>query len=142
VLSIVSSSINKNLAQGGMAGIGGQAGSGQGGGIEVETLGSLSVTSSTISDNQALGGQGSIGGPGSGGGLFINATATLSLSGVTITLNQATGGPGPVAGPGSGGGIYLALGSLATKDSTTLIFTNHSSTTANDVFGWFLPSWF
>jgi hypothetical protein len=103
-----------------------------GGGIYI--AGSLAVTDSTFTANQATGGFGggfvpmgvTAGGPGAdgmGGGLGI-AGGTAVITDSTFTANQATGGAGGLdiaggnGGAGTGGGLDIAGGTVAVTDST------------------------
>ena len=146
MLAIWSSSISGNLAHGGTADSMGRPGSGQGGGIEVETFGVLYLVGSSVTNDTAIGGAaepGGAGGLGLGGGIFINATATLNLGSDSITGNRALGGPTPAtgtSGAGYGGGVFLTFGSLPKKDSATVIAGNQASTYANDLYGSFFSS--
>ncbi len=80
---------------------------GRGGGIHSST-GSLTITSSTISNNQASNG----GAVGQGGGIFV-ASGSADLTNATIAENSAliTGGSG-------GGGIFVSGGTVTLTHST------------------------
>ena len=87
----------------------GNRGNGNGGGIENSTDGSLTVTSSTISQNQAV----------AGGGLYSEGSATLTNSNVAenvVTRNEDFGFGG------DGGGIYNAR--LLTLDGSSSVTGN------------------
>ena len=133
-----------NEAQGGAGGAGGTraaggaGGAGQGGGLyngQSFQATSLSVTSSTITLNQAIGGvggsAGGTGGAGEGGGLFnspevYSAPATLSIGNSAILANAAEGDAGATGGSGGdglGGGIFNDQGATATV-TTSVISAN------------------
>jgi CSLREA domain-containing protein len=95
-----------------------------GGGIN--NNGTLTVSNSTFSANQATGVTGSIsGGSGLGGAIFNNGTLTITNS--TFSTNQATGGLGGRTGSGLGGAIF-------NKNKGTLTVTN-STFSANQATG-------
>jgi hypothetical protein len=138
-------SISDSLLLGNQAigGSGPTGGTGQGGGIANEFGGILTVTNTALLFNQAIGGAGFSGNGGNalGGGIFNGApnpfgTPTLTLLDSLVALNRADGGAstGGSAGTGTGGGLYLAPGGVATADGT-VIFANHATTSADDVFG-------
>jgi hypothetical protein len=80
--------------------------------------GTLNVTNSTFSANQAIGG--SLGGGGDGEGGAILNNGTLNVTNSTFFANHATGGKAPrdpVVGHGEGGAIYNQ-GTLSVTDST------------------------
>jgi hypothetical protein len=97
-----------------------------GGGLYV-AAGTLTMTSSTLSNNRASGGlpfATSFGripglGPELGGGLYV-AGGTVTLSNDTVTSNSA--GFNPIHGgpPSYGGGLYLATGSTVYLNAFTL----------------------
>ena len=103
----------------------------------------MTVSGCTLDHNRAIGGAGAVGGNGGngyGGGVYNEAGAfdvesSLHLVQSTITENHANGGEGGEGGSdgeGIGGGVYnLGLFDL---DVFTLIFDNHASTSADDVF--------
>jgi hypothetical protein len=103
---------------GGIGGSGGNGGNGQGGGIRA-LLGTINVSHSLLSGNQALGGKGGAagagssaggnGGNGQGGGLLTAFGVSAVFSDTALFLNQATGGAGAAGGNGGnglGGGIF------------------------------------
>ncbi len=119
---------------GGAGGTGGQGGSGGGGGVFVNG-GKVSITSGSITGNNAVGGTGGLGGFGGVGGTFAFAGGKGGL-----------GGPG---GGGEGGGIYLFSGSVTLNQINlsgnhapggaggtggTGGFGGHEITTAGDTF--------
>ena len=128
-----------------IGGVGPTGGNGLGGGIENENGGVLTVTTSLIALNRAVGGagDGGNGGDGQGGGVFNGGsspvgTPSLTLEHSLVTLNRADGGApgaGGVAGMGVGGGLYLAPGGVASADSLTAVLVNFASTSDDDVFG-------
>ncbi len=85
---------------------------GSGGGIF--NSGTLTVTGSTLSGNEATGGGGfhAIGTAGAGGGIY-NA-GTLTITGSALSGNAATGGSSSGHGDGSGGGIFNTGGLMVT----------------------------
>jgi hypothetical protein len=83
-----------------------------GGGIQVESGGSLTLSNSTVSANIATGSSTN----GSGGGIY-NA-GTLDASGATITGNTATTLTANPVLLGMGGGIYNAGSSLTLRNDT------------------------
>lgn len=105
--------------------LGGPGGAAEGGGIFVNTSGTLTATNTTISSNQANGGAGGDapagnedGGIALGGGIY--SEGTLTLTDVTISGNRASGGIGKSQSPGgsaSGGGIDDA-GTLAMSETS------------------------
>jgi hypothetical protein len=102
--------LRANLAIGGAGNTGGAfAGAGFGGAV-TNILGvSLTLSSSTVSDNQAVCGRGGDGGDGGdalGGGVANLLGASLTVSDSTLAHNQAIGGDGPAGGNGSGGGSF------------------------------------
>jgi Bacterial Ig-like domain (group 3)/FG-GAP-like repeat len=118
-IDILNSSIDSNLAQGGISIGAGEfdsaGGEANGGGITFQVFNSASIRNSTISGNRAAGGDGTqpveatIGGDAFGGGLYVD---TLSSSGafvanVTITDNEAASGKGNNVGASDGGGIII-----------------------------------
>jgi hypothetical protein len=113
---------------GGAAGAGGVTGIGSGGGIlnEVNVAGrtaELTVLSSRLIDNHALGGTGDTGGTGRGGAIENVARATLTVSDSILALNQAAGGDGLDGGNGLGGGAFNdAASSCARKPNCPACF--------------------
>src|SRR5262245_61775884 len=96
----------------------------EGGGIY--NAGTLVVSHSTVSDNQALGSEG---GDGRGGGIFNAPGAVLTVTNSVFSANQAVGGnggPGLTGGRGDGGGIY-------NLDATLTV--SHSTFTGNQALG-------
>ena len=85
--------------------------------LQIEySAGSLTVLSSSLAHNRALGhdGEGGAdGGDGLGGGLYI-AGGTASILTTTINHNRALGGDdaGSNGGNGLGGGVYVATGTV------------------------------
>jgi hypothetical protein len=121
-LTLIDSTVYGNLARGGST-TAGRGGTGHGGGII--TVGSnLTVSGSTIADNDARGGAGGSGfesGSGIGGGLAILAASTASVTDSRLTDNSAVGGAGGAGsngGNGLGGGI--AVGTIPSPDASTL----------------------
>jgi hypothetical protein len=99
----------------------------------------LTVSDSTVINNQAVGGAGGAagaggiagnGGNGEGGGLFNTATgfsgtgqATLTVSGCSVTTNEAEGGAGASGGSGGngfGGGLFNDAGATATVRTSVI----------------------
>jgi hypothetical protein len=99
--------LRANLAIGGAGNTGGAfAGAGFGGAI-TNILGvSLTLSNSTVSDNQAVSGRSGDGGDALGGGLANLLGASLTVSGSTLAHDQALGGDGHFGGNGLGGGVY------------------------------------
>jgi hypothetical protein len=133
-----------NQAIGGAATVG-NGGTGQGGAITNENGGILTVTSSLLALNRAVGGAGGVGGTGGsglGGGIFNGGphpvgTPSLTLQSSLIALNRADGGAagdGVSAGLGQGGGLYLTPGGGAYAD-LVFILANDASTSDDNVFG-------
>jgi hypothetical protein len=124
-----------------VGGAGATAGDAWGGGLADLLGASLTVSNTTVEDNQALGGTGGAsgnGGNGLGGGIYEDASSTLTLMGDTIDKNHAIGGAaglGGSDGQGTGGGLYIALGGVACADALTVIFGNHATASNDDVFG-------
>jgi hypothetical protein len=117
--------------------------SASGGGIYVSG-GTLSISSSTITGNEAIGGStGSLGdaegpaGNGQGGGLYI-AGGSVSINNSTLDDNEAVGGaatlPG-IGGAGYGGGIDNAAGPGALQLYDTILADNSTSTEDPDLDG-------
>jgi hypothetical protein len=127
---------------GGMVGLGGPGGAGQGGALYA-SAGMLSISNATISGNTVRGGDGGNGGDGGdrrnggagnagqGGGLYASG-ATTSLTNSTLSTNAARGGDGGNGGNGSypgnggnggnggagqGGGLF-GVGMVALTSST------------------------
>jgi hypothetical protein len=135
-----------NEAQGGDGGSGANGGEGLGAGISVGFYALvgladnsvLTITGSTLDHNVAQGGDGGNegnGGNGFGGGLAIEAGSSATANHSTITQNQALGGEGGAGGSdgkGVGGGVY-SLGTFS-FDSSTVIKTNHASTSNDEIF--------
>ncbi len=126
------------LGSGGYA----SASNGMGGGIYMYS-GTLSINSSTIADNEAIGGStaglgshGVYAGNGYGGGLYI-AGGTVSIDNSTFADNQALGGAGPLTVPGIGycGGIYNAAGPGALQMHDTILADNTATTAGPDLSG-------
>src|SRR5216683_3158815 len=103
----------------------------QGGGVYVYS-GNLTLSSSILSDNQAVGANGPYpGGPGQsgmGGGIYVDG-GVVSVQKTTLSNNRATGGDGGpglfgyggyggFGAPGLGGGIYVAGGSVEVFQNT------------------------
>jgi hypothetical protein len=75
----------------------------------------VTVSSSTLKDNQAQGGDGN----GEGGAIASVATGTITVNASAITGNQALGGVGPSAlGDATGGALYLQTGNANISGST------------------------
>jgi hypothetical protein len=140
-LSLTSSTLTGNVAQGGAGGNMGTCGDGVGGAMLV-LAGDATLSNCTLACNAAIGGNGSSGGDGFGGGLFVDAHATLNLLRSTVTGNEAIGGAGATGfsdGQGTGGGLYLAPGATACANGATVIDANSASTSYDDVFGLLEP---
>ena len=117
----------------------------QGGGVYVYS-GNLTLSSSILSDNQAVGANGPYpGGPGQsgmGGGIYVDG-GVVSVQKTTLSNNRATGGDGGpglfgyggyggFGAPGLGGGIYVAGGTVSVTDTT---LTNGQATGGNGGVG-------
>jgi hypothetical protein len=129
-LTIATTTVTDNSAEGGTAGAGGaSAGEGAGGGIASADI--LTVLGSTLAHNRALGGAGEAGangGEGLGGGVHV-ADGIASVLDTAIDYNQAVGGDadaGGTGGNGFGGGIHVVAG-------TVIVST--SEVTYNDALG-------
>ncbi|MGD0196410.1 MAG: choice-of-anchor Q domain-containing protein [Solirubrobacteraceae bacterium] len=108
-----------------------------GGGGAIENQGTLTITSTAFSGDEAIGGSwGSNSQPGSQsggvGGAIYNADGVLRVSGSTFSGNSATGGGGCTQSgcdnggyPGSGGAVYNGAYSDATLTDDT--FTNNQA---------------
>src|SRR5208337_3747228 len=94
----------------GMTITGGNAGSGNGGGLA--DFGTVTVSDSSFTGN--------FGGFLGGGGIFNESGGTATVSGSSFTSNQA-----PSRGGGSGGGIFNESGGTATVSDST--FTGNSA---------------
>jgi hypothetical protein len=169
MVTLSGATVSGNTAQGGPGGRGGvlrttfgrrsgqpggMGGNGFGGGLYVAG-GSLTLGSTTLSANSALGGTGGTGGNGSrggaggnggnggngfGGGLYV-AAGTVTLTNDTATSNSAlagTGGSGGSgtphgssgsAGSGEGGGLYLVTGSTVCLDAFTQAHVTNNTAT-------------
>jgi hypothetical protein len=120
---------------GGAGGLGGNAGPSAGGAIYL-AQGVLTLSSSVLGNNAAIGGAGGRGGAGGGGGSafasgFGTGFGSTGFTGGTFTLphtgtlpngagaDGGSGGSGGAGAPGRGGGVYVAGGSL-TLNATTL----------------------
>ena len=131
-----------NRAQGGAGGANANGGPGQGGGIEVETKGTLNLTDTSVTGNEAIAGNGGIGGrsgTGLGGGFYVNVTATVILQNDTITGNSAGYVAGRPFGPGIGGGLNVVQGAVVLKNARTTITDNRAVTADDNVFGVLVP---
>jgi hypothetical protein len=150
--SLTKCTITGALAEGGAGGSGGTTGTGgagglaQGGGIAVyfeayPNTFTVTISSSTISDNASVGGAGGSGaasgdgGDAQGGGIWVGPSSMIALSEATITGNAALGGSGAVSGTGVGGGVYLSAGGSTSTDTT--ISGNSASTIDDNVYGTF-----
>jgi hypothetical protein len=108
------------------------AGDGVGGGIYM-VGGTLSINSSTIADNEAIGGSSGgfyspgLAGNGYGGGLYIDG-GTVTIDNSTLAGNLASGGGGYYPGSGYGGGIYNAAGPSALQMYDTILAHNTADT--------------
>ena len=121
-----------------------QSDAGLGGDLATILGATLTVSSWTLSGNQATDGAGgSAANGGNGfGGVYNDGQSSLEVHGSTITDNTATGGAagsGGSAGQGVGGGAYFAAGGVVCLDAYTVanILGNTASTSNNDVFGAF-----
>ena len=149
--TIINTLINQNSAIGGAGGAGNNGNEGLGGGIGVGftmLLGSagpgtdgstVTLISTTLSNNQALGGAGGAGangGNGLGGGLAVTDTCTATATSSIIAANFADGGWagwGGAFGQGYGGGVYYeAPGGFV--DTSTFVFLNFASTSGNNIY--------
>jgi hypothetical protein len=75
-LSLCTSTLVGNVAQGGSGGAAGTGGNGLGGGLAINPGSTATVANSVIDSNRALGGSGGIGGDGVGGGVYNDAVPT------------------------------------------------------------------
>jgi hypothetical protein len=134
---------------GGFGGAGGNGGNGSGGGLYVAG-GSVTSAGSTLSANTAQGGQGDRGGGhrghggpgglGGGGGLYAGG-GTVALSHDTVTGNAAQGGAGGVRsgspGLGEGGGLFIDTAAVVSLDAFTQsnVTSNTASTKDPNIHG-------
>jgi hypothetical protein len=122
-LTVTNCTINGNAAIGAAGGDGvSNFGSGQGGGIN--SIGTLTVRATTVTDNEALGAPMAAdvvpsatvlaNSASAGGGIFCLdlAVGPVLIADSTITGNQAVGGSGSAPAIGEGGGITLVLNPL------------------------------
>jgi hypothetical protein len=91
-----------------------------GGGIDVEDLGALTLTRSTVSDNGSVSSTGASGG--GAAGIYTNTAGAVSLELDTISGNQAVSS----AGSATGGGI-LAAGAASFLITSSTIAGNEAS---------------
>jgi hypothetical protein len=126
-LNVGTCTLTNNQARGGSGNSGGLlSNDGIGGALANQFGATATLTSTTFTDNQAVGGSGA---DSLGGALANLLGSTLSVSGCTLSGNQATGGAGGLGangGNGFGGGLYndgtsaLAVaGSAITNNSAT-----------------------
>jgi len=115
-----------NSAEGGAGTDGATGGDGLGGGIQNQ--GTLTVTSSGIIGNEAIGGAG--GGNGYGGGVYT-AFGTTTLTNSLVTWNQADGDSD--GGQGLGGGLYTDS-ATTTLTGNTAVAGNVATTSGNDSY--------
>src|SRR5204863_3438691 len=85
------------------------------GGAIYSTSGTVSITNSTLSANQALT---------DGGGIYVLGAAALRVFSSTITNNQADS---DFNGFGTGGGVYLAAGTGTRSFVNTILANNYES---------------
>jgi predicted outer membrane repeat protein len=114
-----------------------------GGAIEDQS-GSLTITNSSFTGNEAIGGNGlytfggltgGAGGTGTGGAIDFESASTLDISqGVTFTGNEAQGGSGGKGGPSGNGGVggdadggALAVNASSGNDYIVATFTGNSA---------------
>lgn len=124
--TLLDSHLAGNQAVGGNSTTGGAGGSAQGGGLFSNL--SLTMQSTKITGNAALGGAGSSGGNAEGGGLWLAGFVVIEDS--SIHGNSALGSP---SGQGLGGGLFLAPGTSSTIKSTS-ISGNTASTAGDNVY--------
>jgi hypothetical protein len=150
-----------NVAEGGAGGSGAAGASGAGGAIanggglnELESgfLGlpsdtsSVTVVSSQLGFNEALGGaggSGSNGGTGQGGGCFIYSGTYATIDNSKIVFNAAYGGAagaGGSTGQGVGGGLYIGTGAGVSLSSPSEVFEDFASSEGDDIFGTYITS--
>jgi hypothetical protein len=142
-----------------VAGLGGDAGGGEGGGLR-SLAGTLTLIDSTVASNRAVGGNGGKGGftvgigPGGAGGTggsgFGGGVATdacqLSFRNSTVAFNTAfgghkgpgrQGGPDGVDGTGTGGGVSAGTLLASAHASTSSLFGGNTADTNPDFSGTF-----
>lgn len=93
-----------------------------GGGIETAGAHALTLTTVTLSNNNA-GVSPAVGNPGNGGGLHVSGTGTVDISNSTINSNTASR---------EGGGLWNQGGTVMTVSSSTLDGNSAIGTTAHD----------
>jgi hypothetical protein len=144
VVTITSSTISNNIAQGGDQ-VSGTAGGAAGGGIFATHGVQLTLTNTTLRGDQALAGNGVVtsagqggaeGGNAAGGGVYVSGSGwNVTISGSTFAGNSALGGNGaarkvPGIGANGNGGFGLG-GGIATFDSGSGVTIVSSSFTNN-----------
>lgn len=131
--------IEGNSATGGDGGEGAAGGTARGGGVL--NAGTLTISSSSVSRNEAEGGDGddAAGGDGLGGGIYDGPGANLTLKSTSISRNEAEGGDGDEAadGNGIGGGLYIDPAATASLDPSSSVRKNRASSKADNIFGTF-----
>jgi hypothetical protein len=115
-----------NVAQGGAGTDGATGGNGEGGAIQSQ--GTITVSNSSVTLNEAKGGAG--GGNGYGGGNYSFGTTTLTDA--LVSLNVAAGGSD--GGQGVGGGLYIAFGTTTLTGKTQVVL-NLATTADDNIYG-------
>jgi hypothetical protein len=76
--------------------------------------------------------------------MLCDDSSTLTVDGGHITGNRAIGGEagaGGGVGQGMGGGVCIEPGGVVFIASDTALVGNHASTSGDDVFGSYFPTW-
>ena len=131
-LALREAAVIDNVASSAGTGPGGMGGISQGGGIYAG--GRLTLTDTTVADNEALaqGNAEKLGGIAQGGGIFAKGeeidAGVMTISGATIRANSvdASGGDGPgtaPAGIAQGGGIYAEQAKSASSPTSIVAST-------------------
>jgi len=117
-----------NGGNGGNGGAGGNGGLAQGGGI-FNASGSITLTATTVSGNQAMGGSGGAGGPGGHGGLGGAVGGLNGARGLAGSPGQAGSGTDPdLSGTIT---MQIAVPSLTPRPDTTGTFAGPVATVAS-----------
>ncbi len=141
LVTITSSTISGNTAQGGTTDDDGdlEGDDGQGGGMYLTTAdgsaGSAVITTTTFANNRALGADAAqlgTSGFGCGGGFFQDSgTGLVSIAASTFSGNQAVGGRGSTGGSGGGDGGDGSGGGYYQEDEAGNLTCVNSTFTAN-----------
>jgi hypothetical protein len=131
----------------GLAGAGGSGGVGEGAGLYADSGSSVTMLSSSVSNNVAtigFGGNGALGGAGGaggndgsglGGGVYVNGTSTLKVTNSTLASNVVKvdfGGNGSGSGAGGAGGVGTSATTSGTAQGGGLFAGASTLTLIND----------